>query len=245
MSIANGAFTRTNSFEPGTARNYPRFFVESVQDQAASVKAGRPIFHDEERVEIIMPGNPYTRPVQRVTDAHREKWPKEYAAFKAGIELAADGTPLEEWPRLKRGQVLELKALGFATVEHVAAMDDHAIQRAGLGGRHLRELARAFLDDAANAAEVERLADDNAKKEAELDRLNRQIAALNDRLTAMQVALQAKEIAAASATAVAVADACEVSQRNDTRAASVAPDLRARRFLLDARLRTAARSVRF
>ncbi len=35
MSIANGAFTRTNSFEPGTARNYPRFFVESVQDQAA------------------------------------------------------------------------------------------------------------------------------------------------------------------------------------------------------------------
>jgi len=207
MTIANGAYTRTNSFEPGSARNYPRFFMESVQDLAASANAGRPIFRDEERVEIIMPGNPYTRPVQRVTKAHRDKWEKEYAAFKAGIELSADGTPLEEWPRLKRSQVLELKALNCATVEHVAAMDDQAIARVGLGGRQLRELAKAFLDDAANAAEVERLADDNAKKEAELERLNRQVAALNDRLAVLQVALQAKEIAPAPATGSAGADA--------------------------------------
>ena len=207
MSVANATYTRSNSLAASEARNYPRFFIETVRDEHSSRHHGREIFREEERVEIIMPGNPYTRPVQRVTKAHRDKWEKEYAAFKAGIELSADGTPLEEWPRLKRSQVLELKALNCATVEHVAAMDDQAIQRVGLGGRQLRELAKAFLDDAANAAEVERLADDNAKKEAELERLNRQVAALNDRLAVLQVALQAKEIAPAPATDAAGADA--------------------------------------
>jgi hypothetical protein len=191
MSVSNGAFTRTNSFGPGAERNYPRFFVESVEDKAASVNAGRPIFHDEERIEIIMPGNPYTRPVQRVTDEHRQKWPKEYQAFKAGLELAADGTPLEEWPRLKRSQVLELKALGFQTVEHVASMDDQAVQRVGIGGRQLRELAKAFLDDAARAAEVERLADANAKKDVELDALRRQVTELGRALEGVHADLQA------------------------------------------------------
>jgi hypothetical protein len=191
MSISNGQFTRTNSFAPGAERNYPRFFVDSVQDQLASANAGRPIFRDEERVEIIMPGNPYTRPVQRVTDTHREKWPKEYAAFKAGLELSAEGTPLEEWPRLKRSQVLELKALGFQTVEHVARMDDQATQRVGIGGAQLRELAKAFLDDAAHAAEVERLADANTRKDEELDALRRQVNELGRTLEAMHAELMA------------------------------------------------------
>jgi len=101
MSVVNGQFTRTNSFGAGVERSYPRFFIEAVEDQLASSHAGRRIFRDEERVEIIMPGNPYARPVQRVTDAHRRQWPKEYEAFKAGQELAPEGTPLEEWPRLK------------------------------------------------------------------------------------------------------------------------------------------------
>jgi hypothetical protein len=191
MSVSNGQFTRTNSFASGAERNYPRFFVDSVQDQIASANAGRPIFRDEERVEIIMPGNPYTRPVQRVTDTHREKWPKEYAAFRAGLELSVEGTPLEEWPRLKRSQVLELKALGFQTVEHVARMDDQATQRVGIGGQQLRELAKAFLDDAAHAAEVERLAEANTRKDEELDALRRQVAELGRTLEAMHAEVMA------------------------------------------------------
>jgi hypothetical protein len=182
MSVVNGQFTRTNSFGPRTDRNYPRFFVESVEDLLASDQAGRRIFRDEERVEIIMPGNPYTRPVQRVTDEHRAKWPKEYEAFKAGQEPAADGTPLEQWPRLRRGQVFELKALGFQTVEHVAQMDDQAVQRVGMGGRDLRNLANAFLDNAARMAALEQLTADNSSKDAAIANLQRQLDDLNKRL---------------------------------------------------------------
>src|SRR5882672_1558091 len=110
MSIANGAYTRTNSYGPDMARVMPRFFIDSVEDHVASAREGRPIFRDEERVEIILPGNPQTRPVQIVNETHKQKWPDQYKAFKAGHEVALDGCPLEEWPRLKRSQVLELKA---------------------------------------------------------------------------------------------------------------------------------------
>jgi hypothetical protein len=190
MSVQNGAFTRTN-LGAGDGSNHPRFFLDQVQDMVASEKAGRAIFRDEERVEIIMPGNPHTRPVARVTDEHRQRWPREYAAFREGIELAPDGTPLEEWSILKRSQVMELKALGFKTVEHIRDMDDLAVQRIGMGGRRLKEMAGVFLDDADRVALTNRLAADNERKDEEIAALRRQIAEMGAQVEARFAELQA------------------------------------------------------
>lgn len=182
MSVQNGAFTRTNSFGPGQETIFPRFYLDQVEDQVASANSGRPIFRDEERVEIIMPGNPHTRPVHRVTDEHKQRWPKQYEAFKKGIELSPDGTPLEEWPRLKRSQVLELKGLGFTTVEQVAAMDDHAVQRIGIGGRQIRELAAAFLDDAERCRLTEQLSSESERKDMRIATLENQLKEMGNKL---------------------------------------------------------------
>jgi hypothetical protein len=182
MSVQNGQFTRTNSFGPGQDAIFPRFYLDQVEDQVASANSGRPIFRDEERVEIIMPGNPHTRPVHRVSDEHRQRWPKQYEAFKKGIELSPDGTPLEEWPRLKRSQVLELKGLGFQTVEQVASMDDHAVQRIGIGGRQIRELARAFIDDAERCRLTEQLSAEAERKDMRIATLENQVREMGDKL---------------------------------------------------------------
>ena len=154
MALTNGAFTRTNGAAPGEATVYPRFFMDAVQDIIASEQQGRPIFREEERVEIIMAGNPYSKPVHRVTQEHKDRWPKEYDAFRKGEEIAVHGTPLEQWSILKRSQVLELKALGFVTVDQLAEMNDHAMQRIPMYGRRLKELAGAFIDDARAAAKA-------------------------------------------------------------------------------------------
>lgn len=174
MAVANGTYTRTNLGQQDGS-NHPRFFVDQVQDMVATENQGRPIFREEERVEIIMPGNPHTRPVARVSNEHRERWPKEYEAFKAGMEMSPEGTPLEEWPILKRSQVMELKALGFKTVEHVSNMDDLAIQRIGMGGRRLKELAEGFLDDAARIAMTSQLSAENERLVTEVADLRRQV----------------------------------------------------------------------
>jgi hypothetical protein len=153
--LSNGSYTRHFAGDrEGSV--YPRFFIEPVIDRMASEAAGRPIYRDEERVEILMPAIANTTiPVERVNDQHIQRWPEDYKAFKEGLEPALNGFPLEEWPVLRRGQVLELKALHFRTVEDIAAMSDLAIQKVGMGGIQLRNAAKAFLDDAEHVALTE------------------------------------------------------------------------------------------
>lgn len=175
MAVQNGAYTRTNSFAPQSDGIMPRFFIESIQDPIASEREGRPIFRDQERVELIIPGNNLNIPVEVVNASHKERWPKAYESFKAGIEMSADGTPLEQWPILRPAQIMELKALNLFTVEHVAEMSDHTIQRIAQGGMRLRELAKAYLDDAAASASLAKATADNERKDARISELEHQL----------------------------------------------------------------------
>ena len=155
--LGNGTYTRTEGAREGSV--HPRFFMEAVISPVASDAAGRPVYVEEERVEILIPSvAAYSVPVERVNQSHIERWPEEYKAFKAGQEPAINGLPLEEWPVLRKGQVLELKALHFRTVEDIADMSDIAVQKVGMGGLQLREAARAFLDDAERVALTEQQA---------------------------------------------------------------------------------------
>ena len=173
-------FTRSwsgSETKPGSTR--ARFFLEPVQDEIASAQAGRPIFHDVERVELFMPGDQWHKPVHNVTDDHRQRYPEAYAAFRAGVEDAVtSGTPLSEWSILSRSRVMELQALGFRSVEDVRDVSDqHAAPIMGM--MSLKERAKAWLDEAAELAQNEML-------HAENDKLNSEIASLK---------LQLKELA--------------------------------------------------
>lgn len=190
--LKQGSYTRTEGRSAGGT--YPRFFTDSVKDHVASAREGRDIFKAEERVEIIMPGiSQLTKPVERVTQEHIERWPEEYKKFKAGQEMSVDGTPLEQWPILKREMVLELKYLGFMTVEQVAEMSEHAIQRIPMMGRRLKELAKAYLDDEQAGAILARTTAANERQEAIIAEQNEKIAnlsALTEKLSAQVIALQ-------------------------------------------------------
>lgn len=172
---------------------YPRFRLDSVQDDAATEREGRPICRDVERVEIHIAGNSYTKHVMNVNNEHRQRWQKEYEAFKAGIEMSPDGTPLEQWSILKPSQVQELKGLGFKTVEHVRDMDDNAVQRIRMGGRKLKELAGAFLDDAENMALASRLSADNDRKDAEIAALKNQVTQMGELMERNFAELRARQ----------------------------------------------------
>jgi hypothetical protein len=110
-----------------------------------------------------------------VTDEHRQRWPDAYAAFKRQEEISPDGTPLEQWPILNRGQVLELKAVGIMTVEQCAHIPDNALHRLPMGARSLRDRAQAYLDDAASVALTERLNRENELASSRIAALERQI----------------------------------------------------------------------
>lgn len=193
-TVPNGAWTRTNSFGSENRNSrlaglMPRFEVMSNQDMLASEREGRPIFRDTEIVELITPGNPLNIPVEKVTDEHRRQWPEIYQAFKSGHEISADGTPLEQWPMLRKAQVMELKAIHLMTVEHVRDMSDHVCQRL-MGGIRLRTMAKAYLDDAAAGALLAQTTADSERKDAEIAELSRKVDELSGLLNSVHSQMQ-------------------------------------------------------
>lgn len=147
-TIGNASYTRTNgSPQAGRDSTFPRFHFHPVEDPVATAAQGRPIFVQQERVQIIQPGNP-SSPVLMVTDNERQRWPDQYAAFVKGEQVSVHGTPIEQWAYLPRNAVLELKAIDLHTIEQIAGLPDSAIHKIGMAGRNIRDMAKAYLDDA-------------------------------------------------------------------------------------------------
>lgn len=70
---------------------------------------------------------------------------RAYEAWKNGQDVPVDGTPLEAWPGVSRGQVATLRLLNVRTVEELAEVNDATMDRIGLGSRKLRDAAVAFV----------------------------------------------------------------------------------------------------
>jgi cell division protein FtsB len=71
--------------------------------------------------------------------------------------------------------VKSISSAGFKTVEHIRDMDDHAIQRIGMGGRNLKQAAEVFLDDASRIALTSQLSAENDRLNGEVVALRRQV----------------------------------------------------------------------
>jgi len=159
-----------------------RFYMDSMQDEVASKKAGRPIFNDVEMIEIRIPGDVDLRRYP-VEDEHKRRFPKQYIAFKKNqSQEAASGTPLNQWPLLTKAQVEESKYLGAHTVEQLAEVSDGALQKFGPGWRTLRQQARDWLQKAADGALLAKLRSELEERDAKIqtleDMLNKQATAL-------------------------------------------------------------------
>ena len=125
----------------GTDNNlFVTFYMEAIHDEEESAKQGRPIYHDREFVKIIPVGDTKTvvcRPVDKVgthaIPSDPVRWPRQYQEFQNQKVQTPDGTPLEHWAPLTKGQVLMYKAVNVHTVEQLANVSDTNLQNLGVG----------------------------------------------------------------------------------------------------------------
>lgn len=130
----------------------PRFYLKPVKDNFRSEQEGREIWNDVEYVEQIIPGDKHCVVDERVKDAHRERWPRQYDAFKKSQEVPVEGTPLEEWAGMSASQVLELKSCHIRTVEQLAELSDTQLAKSvPMGGTALRERAKKYVSQESDA----------------------------------------------------------------------------------------------
>lgn len=157
----------------------PRFYTEPVQNGPKSLAAGHPVFDEMEFVEIHVPGDRKTIWAGRVTDVHRQRFPRQYAAFKQGLEAPTEGFPLDQWPGVTRAQVEELRFAHVKTVEQLAALPDDALTRTiAMGGFALRDKAIRYLEAAKGHAPAEKLAAEVQARDDKIAQMEAQMAAM-------------------------------------------------------------------
>ncbi|MDB5441098.1 MAG: Mx8p50 [Caulobacteraceae bacterium] len=168
----------------------PEFYQKPVRNAFRSQQEGREVYEDRDYVRIIVPGPPSgsvspTVVDRAVTAEHKERWPRQFAAFQAGAAAPLEGTPIEEWAAIGRAQAMELAACQVRTVEALAALPDLTLQKvAPMGGLALRDKARAFLDQAAGLAPLSAAMREIEDLKARLKLADEAVAALGARLEA-------------------------------------------------------------
>jgi hypothetical protein len=150
--------------------------------------AGRPIYKDAEWVEIRISGNKDEIRDRAVRENDKRLFPREYAAFKAGAEAPLEGTPLESVPFLTPAQVMELRAFGCRTAEHVRDMADANAQKF-MGMHSIRQRLRDFLAAAEGAAPMLAMRAELERVQSEKDA---QVAALQEQINALTSAKKSK-----------------------------------------------------
>lgn len=163
-----------------------KFYTEAVHQEFASIEAGRPIYKDEHFISIRAPGtrNEVTAPASY---DYQQRFPRQWAMFKRGMEQTMTGTPLAMLPWMSKSQVAELNAANCHTVEQLATMPDSASQ-VFMGHHSMKQRAQAFLDSAKEAAPA-------IKLQAELEKRDQQIAELQATVEAMLAAKKAEDSA--------------------------------------------------
>jgi hypothetical protein len=133
-----------------------KFFVKPLQDNAASLKEGRPVFVDAELIDIKIPGDRTGGVCRKASPHDKQRFAAHYQAFKSRIEVPVEGTPLIEWPLITRSLAEELAFHHVKTVEHLSTMSDNNIGKF-MGLNTLKAKAVKWLEQAGEEAKVHEL----------------------------------------------------------------------------------------
>lgn len=130
-------------------------------------------------------------------DFMRYRWAQIERALKAwrdGHEITVDGTPLAAWPGLNTAQAGVFRALGMATVEQIATMNDAMMGRVQLPGvRDIVAQAKAFLESSDRNETATRIADLEKKYAALAEQHAAAMALLTEQSTPKKARKQQEE----------------------------------------------------
>lgn len=125
-----------------------KFSIHSELSQHKSKLAGAPVYDDVEIVTILNPGE--KEPVIVAADEfHKRRFPKQYEAFKKGIENQQGGTPLDMLFPASPSTVKQLKAFHIFTIQQLASISDSAMAQIPMG-RSLSDRAKEYVRNAGN-----------------------------------------------------------------------------------------------
>jgi hypothetical protein len=155
-----------------------KFFIKPLQDKAATLAEGRPIFRETVYVDIRIPGERDSAACRPASKADIQRFPEHYRAFRNRVSDTEEiGTPLSQWPLISRSQAEELAFFNVKTVEQLAGMPDSS-------NHNFRAIISLKQD-------AQKWLSDNKDKQALQAEFDKREQALQNQLKAMQEQLDA------------------------------------------------------
>lgn len=164
------------------------FMEDAVHQPFESEQKGRAIYKQTPFLSIIFPGDKTKRTYRPASEEDKRRFAAQWAAFEKGEKAIENGTPLTEWNYLSKSQALELKHMGFWTVELLANATDTAISQL-IGGNMIREQARTFLSATKDDSKFTAMTAENEKLKAQVSGQNDIIEILKSRLDALETSV--------------------------------------------------------
>lgn len=161
------------------------FVEDAIHQPFESEKMGRAIYKSCAFLSIIYPGDKTKKTYRPATDEDKRRFPLQWAAYEKGEQAIENGTPITQWVYLSKSQALELKHLGFWTVELLANASDTQISGL-LGGHLLRTQAKTYIDQAVDNSSLTKLVSENEGLKHANDVLLQQVSALEKRMATVE-----------------------------------------------------------
>lgn len=159
--------------------NHVKFHKHPVLQGKASQDAGRPIYKDEDYIEIQIPGQKNQIVNRKVKEKDKVDYPQEWANYEKGNDAALVGTPIDHLPGITPSKVNELRLLGVHTIEAMADLSESGIQKCGHGARDFVSRAKAYLGQESEIDNLkssnEELAKQNMDLSAKVDMLMKRL----------------------------------------------------------------------
>lgn len=161
------------------------FVEDAIHQEYESNQAGRAIYKQLAFLSIIYPGDKSKRTYRPATQADKNRFPLQWAAFEKGEKAVENGTPITQWNYLSKSQALELKHMGFWTVELIANATDQAIANL-IGGNMIREQAKTFIAVTKDDSKFTAMTAENEKLKAQVSGQAEIIDSMKSRLDALE-----------------------------------------------------------
>lgn len=179
-SLLGGMRDATAQPMPGDDKLNVTFRLHPVADRPLTKETGVLTFVDREYIRIIVPGDRDLITDREATERDKQRFPRQYAAFKIRGMDAQVGMPLKlmaecKPPLLTLGQVETLAYMHVKTVEQLAGITDGNAQKL-IGGQGLKQAAQRFLDAAKAAAPTQQLRTELESRDAEIAALKQALA---------------------------------------------------------------------
>lgn len=167
---------------------HARFFTQPMLHRSESRDAGRPIYVEQEMIEIMVPGDKHSIVSRRVRDLDKVRFARQYEAFRAGKTDQQAGTPLSMLPFISAAKTEEYRFFHITTAEQLAGTaDGSSAANSIMGFQGDKQKANAYLQMAAGNAPILKMQEELADKDNQINAMQQQMDQMNAKLEELSI----------------------------------------------------------